>query len=49
MLQIYIPSRYLLVQSPKLEQWRRYGVFIVTFEHLSQIVLLVFPLLTLNM
>ena len=37
----------LTIKAPR-RQWRRCGVFIVNFEHISQLVL-VFLLLTLNM
>ena len=35
------------IKTPERCQWRRSGVFIVNFEHASDIAL-VFPLLTLN-
>ena len=38
----------LTIKKPERRQWRRYGVFIVNFEHSSHLVL-VFLLLTLNM
>ena len=38
----------LTIKTPKRRQWRRSGVFIVNFEHVSHLVL-VFLLLTLNM
>ena len=38
----------LTIKIPERRQWRRFGIFIVNFEHISQIVL-VFLLLTLNM
>ena len=34
--------------TPERRHWRRFGVFIVNFEHISHLVL-VFLLLTLNM
>ena len=37
----------LTIKTPERRQWRRSGVFIVNFEHISQIVLL-FLLLTLS-
>ena len=37
----------LTIKTPKRRQWRCSGVFIVNFEHISQLVL-VFPLLTLS-
>ena len=30
----------LTIKTPKRRQWRRYGVFIVNFEHISHLVLL---------
>ena len=36
----------LTLKTPEQHQWRRYGVFIVNFEHISHLVL-VFLLLTL--
>ena len=38
----------LIIKTPKRRQLRRFGVFIVNFEHISHVVL-VFLLLTLNM
>ena len=38
----------LTMKKPERRQWRRSGIFIVNFEHISQVVL-VFLLLTLNM
>ena len=38
----------LTIKTPERRQWRRSGVFIVNFKHVSHIVL-VFLLLTLNM
>ena len=38
----------LTKKTPERRQWRRSGVFIVNFEHISHLVL-VFLLLTLNM
>ena len=38
----------LTIKTPKRRQWRRSGVFILNFEHISRLVL-VFLLLTLNM
>ena len=37
----------LTIKTPERQQWRRSGVFIVNFEHISQLVL-VFLLLTMN-
>ena len=37
----------LAIKTPERRHWRRSGVFIVNFEHISQLVL-VFLLLTLN-
>ena len=37
----------LTIKTPELRQWRRTGVFIVNFEHISHLVL-VFLLLMLN-
>ena len=37
-----------LTKTPERRQWRRSGIFIVNFEHISDLVL-VFLLLTLNM
>ena len=37
----------LTIKTPERRQWRRSGVFIVNFEHISQLVL-VFLLLTLS-
>ena len=37
----------LTIKTPERRQWRRSGVFIVNFEHISHLVL-VFLLLTLN-
>ena len=37
----------LTIKIPERRHWRRSGIFIVNFEHISQLVL-VFPLLTLN-
>ena len=37
----------LTIKMPERRQWRRFGVFIVNFEHISQLVL-VFLLLTLS-
>ena len=37
----------LTVKTPERQQWRRSGVFIVNFEHISQLIL-VFLLLLLN-
>ena len=37
----------LTIKTPERRQWRRSGIFIVNFEHISQLVL-VFLLLTLN-
>ena len=37
----------LTINTPERRQWRRSGVFIVNFEHISHLVL-VFLLLTLN-
>ena len=37
----------LTIKTPERPQWRRSGVFIVNFEHISHLVLL-FLLLTLN-
>ena len=34
-------------ERPQWRQWRRFGIFIVNFEHISHLVL-VFLLLTLN-
>ena len=38
----------LTIKTPKRCHWRRSGVFIVNFEHISQLFLIVFLLLTLN-
>ena len=38
----------LTIKTPERRQWRRSGVFIINFVHISHLVL-VFPLLTLNM
>ena len=38
----------LIIKAPGRRHWRRFGVFIVNFEHISHFVL-VFLLLTLNM
>ena len=38
----------LTIKTPERRQWRRSGIFIVNFEHISHHVL-VFLLLTLNM
>ena len=38
----------LTIQTPERRHWRRSGVFIVTFEHISHLNL-VFLLLTLDM
>ena len=38
----------LTIKTPERRHWRRSGVFIVNFEHISHLVL-VFLLLTLNM
>ena len=38
----------LTIKTPERHQWRRSGVFVVNFEHISHLVL-VFLLLTLNM
>ena len=38
----------LTIKTPEQRQWRRSGVFIVNFEHISHLVP-VFPLLNLNM
>ena len=38
----------LTIKTPERRQWRRSGVFIVNFEHISHLVL-VFLLLILNM
>ena len=38
----------LTIKTPERRQWRRSGVFIVNFEHISHLVL-VFLMLTLNM
>ena len=38
----------LIIKTPERRHWRRSGVFIVNFEHISHLVL-VFLLLTLNM
>ena len=38
----------LTIKIPERRQWRRSGVFIVNFQHISRL-LLVFLLLTLNM
>ena len=38
----------LIIKTPERRQWRRSGVLIVNFEHISHLVL-VFLLLTLNM
>ena len=38
----------LTIKTPERRQWRRCGIFIVNFEHISHLVL-VFLLLTLNM
>ena len=38
----------LSIKTPERHQWRRSGIFIVNFEHISHLVL-VFLLLTLNM
>ena len=37
----------LTVKIPERQQWRRSGVFIVNFEHISQLIL-VFLLLLMN-
>ena len=37
----------LTIKTPKRQQWRHFGVFIVNFEHISQIFVL-FLMLTLN-
>ena len=37
----------LTMKTPEQRQWRRFGVFIVNFEHISHFVI-VFLLLTLN-
>ena len=37
----------LTIKTPERRHWRRFGVFIINFEDISQLVL-VFPLLTLN-
>ena len=39
----------LTTKTPEERQWRRSGVFIVNFEHISQHLFLVFLLLTLNL
>ena len=41
-------SSKLTIKMPERPQWRRSGIFIVNFEHISHLVL-VFLLLTLNM
>ena len=38
----------LTMKTPKQRHWRRYGVFVVNFEHIARFVL-VFLLLTLLM
>ena len=38
----------LRIKIPELRHWRRFGIFIVNFEHISRLVL-VFLLLALNM
>ena len=38
----------ITIKTPERRHWRRSGVFIVSFEHISHLVLL-FLLLTLNM
>ena len=38
----------LTIKTPERRNWRRSGIFIVNFEHISHIAL-VFLLLTLNM
>ena len=38
----------LTLKTPERRHWRRFGVFIVNFEHISQLVQL-FLLLTLSM
>ena len=38
----------LTIKTPERRHWRRFGVFIVNFEHISHL-FQVFPLLTLNM
>ena len=38
----------LTIKIPERRHWRRSGIFIVNFEHISHLVL-VFLLLTLNM
>ena len=38
----------LTIKTPERRHWRRFGVFIVNFEHISHLPQL-FPLLTLNM
>ena len=38
----------LTIKTPERRQWRRSGIFIVNFEHISHLVL-VFLFLTLNM
>ena len=37
----------LTIQTPERRHWRRSGVFIINFEHISQLFLM-FLLLTLN-
>ena len=37
----------LTIKTPERRQWRRFGVFLVIFEHISHLVL-VFLLLTLS-
>ena len=38
----------LKIKTPERRHWRRSGVFIVNFEHISHLILM-FLLLTLNM
>ena len=40
-------SSKLAIKTPERRQWRRSGVFIVNFEHISHLIL-VFPSLTLR-
>ena len=45
---VYEICSKLTIKMPERRHWRRSGIFIVNFEHISHL-LLVFLLLTLNM